>query len=372
MSYTYTNPGDYRITVDVKDKEGATTKSGEIRVYAGNEEPKVTIQVTGGNKSFYIPGKPLKYAVSIKDNDTAKIDPVNLYISADYVEGFDKAGSSMGHQQGQASVSGKNLMLSLDCKSCHKETEKSVGPAYLAVSQKYQKNPDAMNHLTNKIIKGGSGVWGEVAMPAHPTLAQGDVAQIVTWILSLGNKAAVKKSLSQTGNLMPLANQKPNAMMVLSASYTDKGGNNIKALTGSTSLALRSSTISFKGNEKVQGFTSMKFNGMNLMLLPQAGGWFAIDSIDLTDVKSANLVMGWQEAPKSGLDFEARLDGNNGKVIGSGSLPVPKAGLKTATAHINLQDAGDGKFHTVYFVYKPKDLKIPLQVGITAVQFSGQ
>ncbi len=372
INYTYTNPGDYRITVDVKDKEGATTKSGEIRVYAGNEEPKVAIQLTGGNKSFYIPGKPLKYSVSVKDNDTAQIDPASLYVSTEYVEGFDKAGSTMGHQQGQASISGKSLMLSLDCKSCHKETEKSIGPAYTMVAQKYQKDPDAMNHLTNKIIKGGSGVWGEVAMPAHPTLSQGDAAQIVTWVLSLGNKEAVKKSLPQSGVINPLADQKPNAMLVLSASYTDKGGNNIKALTGSTSIALRSNIIGFRGNEKVKGFTFMKYNGRSLLLLPQGGGSFAIDSIDLTDVKSANLSLGWQEAPKAGLDFEARLDGENGKVIGHGSLPVPKAGQKTATAHISLEAVSDGKFHTVYFIDKPKDPKLAIQGGVTAVQFSGQ
>jgi cytochrome c len=372
INYTYTYPGDYRITVDVKDKEGAATKSGEIRVYAGNEEPKVAIQLTGGNKSFYIPGKPLKYSVIVKDNDTAQINPANLYISTEYVEGFDKAGATMGHQQGQASISGKSLMLSLDCKSCHKETEKSIGPAYTMVAQKYQKDPDAMNHLTNKIIKGGSGVWGEVAMPAHPTLSQGDAAQIVTWVLSLGNKEAIKKSLPQNGVIDPLANQKPNAMLVLSASYTDRGGNNIKALTGSTSLALRSNIIGFKGNEKVKGFTFMKYNGMSLLLLPQTGGSFALDSIDLTDVKSANLSLGWQEAPKAALDFEARLDGENGKIIGNGSLSVPKAGQKTAAVHLSLEPVSDGKFHTVYFIYKPKNPGVALQVGLNDVQFNGQ
>lgn len=369
VNYTYNTPGDYKISVSVKDKEGAVTKSPEIVLYAGNEEPKVTIQLTGGNKSFYIPGKPIKYAVTVKDNDTSKIDPANMFVSVDYVEGLDKAGSTLGHQQGQASISGKTLMLSLDCKGCHKENEKSIGPAYTMVAQKYQKNADAMTHLTQKIIKGGSGVWGEVAMPAHPTLSQGDATQIVTWILSLANKTPAKKSLPEAGTITPPANEKPDAELVLSASYTDKGGNNIKALTGNTSIVLHSNTISFKGNEKVQGFTAMKYGGKNLLLLPQAGGWFAIDSIDLTDVKSANLMLGWQEAPKLSLDFEARLDGNDGKVIGQGSV-APKAGEKTAMAHIALQPISDGKFHTIYFVYKPKDPKTPIQVGITAVQFN--
>ena len=55
ISYTYKTAGDYKISVSVKDKEGAMSKSPEINVYAGNEEPQVSIQLTGGNKSFYIP-----------------------------------------------------------------------------------------------------------------------------------------------------------------------------------------------------------------------------------------------------------------------------------------------------------------------------
>ena len=110
-------------------------------VYAGNEEPVVSIQQTTGNKSFYLPGKSFGYAVSVKDNDTAKMDEANLFVSVDYMQGFDKAGSTMGHQQGQALVSGKSLTQSLDCKTCHKEAEKSIGPAFMQVAEKYQKDP---------------------------------------------------------------------------------------------------------------------------------------------------------------------------------------------------------------------------------------
>jgi cytochrome c551/c552 len=37
----------------------------------------------------------------------------------------------------------------------------------------------------NKIINGGSGVWGEVAMPAHPAIKPTEAKQIVDYILSL-------------------------------------------------------------------------------------------------------------------------------------------------------------------------------------------
>ena len=45
-------------------------------------------------------------------------------------------------------------------------------------------------NLSQKIVKGGSGVWGDVAMAAHPDLQQKDLNQIIQYILSLKPKKA--------------------------------------------------------------------------------------------------------------------------------------------------------------------------------------
>jgi cytochrome c len=371
LEYTYTTAGDFKISAEAKDNQGAASKSDAAGIYAGNEAPSVAIELTGGNKSFYLPGVPVQYAVTATDKtDTAKIDAANLFVSVDYVEGFDKSAAPPGHQQGQASVSGKNIMLSLDCKSCHKEADKSVGPSYLQVSEKYGKDPNAVSYLTQKIIKGGGGVWGEVAMAAHPTLTQEDAHQIVAWVLSLSNKAAVKKSLPAAGSIVAPATAKPSAAMVLSASYTDKGGNNIKALSGSNTIALRSNTVTLSGNEKFKGFTTMKYNGMNIMIFPSAGeGWFAAEPADLTDINSVNVTCGWQVAPKSGLGIEARLDAPDGKLLGSGSMPVPQKEQKGGVIKVPLQKITDGKLHAVYFIYKVKDA---ISGGIVSLQFNSK
>lgn len=367
--YTYTKAGDYKVRVFVKDQQGATSRSEDFSVYAGNAEPKVSIKLIGANKSFYVPGTPIKYAVTVTDNNLpVKIDPANLFVSVEYVEGFDKAASALGHQQGAATISGKNLMLSLDCKGCHKENEKSIGPAYMAVSEKYQKQRNAMNYLTQKIIKGGAGVWGEVSMPAHPQLSPSDANQIVTWVLSLANKSVAAKSLPAVGTITPEPT-KPLATLLLSASYTDKGGNNIKALTGQNTIALKSNNITFKGSEKMKGFTSMTYNRANMMMIPQGGGWFALDDIDLTGVKNASIVAGWQKAPEVLLQFEARLDSPTGPLLGEGGL-TPKAGQQSATIVIPIKTVPDGKSHTIYFVSKAAS-KEPLQAAIRSVQFGG-
>jgi len=79
-------------------------------------------------------------------------------------------------------------MESLDCKSCHKLDEKSIGPSYTDVAKKYSNDNSASEYLVNKIIRGGSGVWGEVAMPAHADLGRSAAQLIVTYIRSLAKE----------------------------------------------------------------------------------------------------------------------------------------------------------------------------------------
>ncbi|MCW3091824.1 MAG: hypothetical protein JWP81_2893 [Ferruginibacter sp.] len=369
LEHTYTTPGDYKISVEAKDSHGATSKSSTKTVYAGNETPVVSVSLSGGNKSFYLPGVPVKYAVTVTDpSDTAKIDPANLFVSADYVEGSDRAGAALGHQQGQANIEGKNLILTLDCKGCHKEAEKSVGPAYTEVSKKYMKDRGAMNYLGQKIIKGGSGVWGEVAMPSHPTLSNEDVRQMVTWILSLASPATLKKSLPPTGEIVPLADQKPNSVLVLSASYTDKGGNNIKSLTGSNAVSLRSNTILFTGKEKLRGFAASSAGGSRALLFPANEGWFAVDSIDLTSVSSANINTEWKGAVATSAIIEIRLDAPDGKLLGKAPMMVAK-GEQKAVTRIPLEITADGRPHSLYFNYKSAN---KTDGSIRSVQFNAK
>jgi cytochrome c551/c552 len=80
----------------------------------------------------------------------------------------------------------------LDCKACHKEDGISVGPSFKRVAEKYGEDKTAPAKLSQKIVKGGSGVWGDVAMAAHPDLQQKDLNQIIQYILSLKPKKGKK------------------------------------------------------------------------------------------------------------------------------------------------------------------------------------
>ncbi len=133
LAYTFTKKAKYNISVEVTDEQGATTKSKIISVLAGSDS------------------ELLKNKLAME----------------------------------KANGAGQALMMSLDCKACHKVNEKSVGPAFADVAKKYNKSDATTEKLTQKIAKGGHGNWGDVDMPAHPTLKPDDAKKIINWIYSL-------------------------------------------------------------------------------------------------------------------------------------------------------------------------------------------
>jgi cytochrome c len=86
---------------------------------------------------------------------------------------------------GTPEAKGAKLMAAADCASCHRERDKLLGPAYVAVAQKYPATPANITMLANKVIKGGAGHWGDIAMTPHPALAENDSKEIIRYILSL-------------------------------------------------------------------------------------------------------------------------------------------------------------------------------------------
>jgi cytochrome c len=80
---------------------------------------------------------------------------------------------------------GERLINKSDCRTCHNEQVKTVGPAYVDIAERYKNVPANVERLTKKIIQGGSGVWGIAAMSAHPTLSDDDARSMLTYILGL-------------------------------------------------------------------------------------------------------------------------------------------------------------------------------------------
>lgn len=88
-----------------------------------------------------------------------------------------------------------------DCKTCHNEEVKTIGPAYVDIAEKYEFTQASIASLSQKVIKGGSGVWGEQAMSPHPDLMPADAAQMVSYILSLDGESPPEASEASAEDL---------------------------------------------------------------------------------------------------------------------------------------------------------------------------
>ncbi|HTS46135.1 MAG TPA: c-type cytochrome [Puia sp.] len=110
--------------------------------------------------------------------------------SSSATEKKDTAASATTTTVSSADEKGLELIGSSDCTTCHRLEKtgagSTIGPAYSDVAAKYAPAADTtVDRLVQKVIKGGTGVWGQVPMTPHPALAEADVRVMVKYILSL-------------------------------------------------------------------------------------------------------------------------------------------------------------------------------------------
>jgi cytochrome c len=79
----------------------------------------------------------------------------------------------------------EDMMKKNGCSACHAEDKKVIGPSYKDVSAKYKGDAGAVAKLSEKVKKGGSGVWGPIPMPPNTQVADADVKKMVELILAL-------------------------------------------------------------------------------------------------------------------------------------------------------------------------------------------
>ena len=373
VEYTYTTPGEYQVTVEVSDDKGAKTKSKSIELYAGNETPDVKIDITG-NKMFYFPGKQVRYTVNVSDKEDGstadgKLDVNNIFVKADYIQGRDKAAAPQGHQVITGAIAGKNIMEVSDCKTCHKPDEKSIGPSFKQIAEKYKNDPSAPETLAKKIISGGSGVWGETAMAAHPGLSVGEAKQLVEYIYSVGGNTPKIASLPVSGSINPTmgGEAKDNGVLYMLASYTDKGGPGIKPITGSATAELVSPVLAAADYSKGDGISTFTVNNTKFLIPSNAEGWASYNNLDLTEVKGIELSYMVQETPQQGYVVEAFMDDANGTRLGEVTIG-PGAAPKIANkVNFNFTPVADGKKHNLYFRFKATDPAQKVQLGIVSM-----
>ena len=209
----------------------------------------MNVDLAGGNKTFFFPGVPVRYAVQVTDREdgslrNGRIPSSSVTVSARYL----KEGMTVMPMPAKADRvarpiaqgPGKQLIEGGDCLSCHQWNRKSIGPSYLAVARKYHDDSAATARLVKKIRGGGNGVWGKVMMPAHPQLSEEQASAMVAYILTLDDRPTFVPPMPTRGTYTAADSMgnAPQGVLVLRASYTDRGANAMAARCGSVKLWL--------------------------------------------------------------------------------------------------------------------------------------
>lgn len=84
-----------------------------------------------------------------------------------------------------SAMANADLAKTKNCMACHSVDNKVVGPAYKDVAKKYAGDKTAEDKLVKKVLKGGSGVWGAIPMPANPQVTEAEAHTLVKWVLAL-------------------------------------------------------------------------------------------------------------------------------------------------------------------------------------------
>lgn len=354
----FTKPGVFTVELKVTDTNGASSKA-TVEVAVGNAPPTVAWQL-GGNQSFYFDGVKIPYEVVVKDAEDGElgsgIDTKRVSVSIDYLsEGKDIAAVVLGHQTKESAAAnlknagGRAIIEKNDCGTCHAEDKKINGPSYRDIAGRYYGSEFALNSLSEKVIKGGAGNWGETAMSAHPNLTRAEAEDIVRYILSLAGNDPTGSSTPFAGEFLP--EPKPEkaekGAYVFQASYRDLGNKGEGSRYAKQTVMLRFPKIeaeqydfAAKGVRRSKADAAGNAHVTDLM----EGRFFGFKDIDLTAISTITVSLAENSQPLAGSSIEIRSGSAGGSVVG-------QAVLKNGTTTLPLKASKSGK-QNLYFVLR--------------------
>jgi cytochrome c len=373
---TLATPGVYTAVLIATDRAGASARDS-VRLVAGNEPPRVTLDVTRGNRSFYFPDARVGYRASATDREDGQAPRTRVVVTADYVPSgitpteVAKAGDlspdvSMRHVRAHA------IIARSDCTACHRTDTRLVGPAFREVAQRYAGQA-VLEKLAQKIITGGKGIWGEATMPPHPSLTTVEATTLAQYVLSLSKANEQPQRLPLGGSYTTVERRKPHAWdatktvpelgsYVLRATYTDNGSNGVAPLTASSAVLLRHPILPPESADSIStGITYNLSKGDPGFVIRRSGAHLGFKRIDLSGIGSIGvgaLTRFYTWSHFKGATVEVHLDSVNGPLAGAPVKIVPPAAkADPVVLGDNLEkpapvtlDSVSG-IHDVYFVF---------------------
>jgi cytochrome c len=187
---------------------------------------EITEPLNGGAVT---PGGILTYKINVTDKEdgTSKyeeITPVEVFLKVKYLASEkDMAAYQQKEKQlEQAFI----LMKQNGCLNCHSLQHKLAGPSFNDIATKYGATPATYEKLSEKIIKGSHGVWGDgPQMPAHPHLKKEEAIGLARLVIQYGSDKNLDIYTGTEGAIQLNKSQGKisSAVLLLIASYLDHG-----------------------------------------------------------------------------------------------------------------------------------------------------
>ena len=268
-----------------------------------------------------------------------------------------------------------NLIGKSDCKACHNVNTKSLGPSFTQVALKYKGDNKAEERLSRKIISGGSGVWGDAAMPAHPSITESNASTIVRYILSLSEKQTVKSRPVQGSYVLDTAIKADKGNLIFRAAYTDKGTRTAAAQLAEDVVVLRSALVPVANMELDDNIEFTPGRTRAMAKGPEA--YLGLKNIDLTaisEIEFAASAFGGI-GPGVGGTIEIHLDLPNGPLAGSTpEITPPQPGGNRRGGRGGRVKAGITNvagIHDLYFVIKNEKAKsTDVLISVADIKFT--
>jgi len=195
-------------------------------------DPPIVKMIDPTDKSKFQWNSMLRYTISVSDKEDGnseydEITANEVLLEVAYMADSSNVKKYLSQKVKQLSdPPALSLMKTSNCFSCHSSKNKLIGPSFQLIAKRYTYNAATAETLAQKIIKGSTGTWGDVAMPPHPQLKTDQAKEIVRWILQNNKNPDVYYLVGTTGAIRTKEKPQKGAgagVYVLTASYTDHG-----------------------------------------------------------------------------------------------------------------------------------------------------
>jgi cytochrome c len=322
LQMTFGKPGTYKVALTATDPSGAESTATQT-IQVGNARPVVRF-TSPAHGSFFDWKEKIDYKIEVRDAETAKVDPNLVSLQGEF-----RNRRFLTDVDGGISNPGLALMRKSTCFACHISDAPSAGPSYEMVAKKYAGDVGVREQLAQKVLTGGTGVWGQVPMLPHPQHTIEQTRLMVDWVLSLAKNTASTPRRG-TGGVYTAPAQPDGrvkeGVLLLTAGYTDAGAEGALPLRGESTIVLhsrRKKAALYDVNHGMQYIEEVE--GENgLVGLFENGDYIIFRDLNLSGIKKILVRAG--NLTKGAARFELRQGSPTGWLLASVNVKPTGAG----------------------------------------------